>query len=375
MPGRPVPILLVVRTLGHGGTERQTAELAKALDRSAFAPHVGCFRGGGFRAEELRESGVPIVEFPLTSLVNASALRAAARLGRYLEEKSIRIVHSFDYPANIFCAPAAKAFRTPVVLTSQRSYRTIYAARYRMLLRLSDLITDGVVVNCEAMWRHLMDDYSVPGEKIHLCYNGLDTQIFHPLARAGREAGRETPLVIGTVTVLRPEKGLRILLEGFALARAERPGIRLLIAGSGPMLAELEAASRELGIAEDCVFEPAAKNVVPWLHTLDIFALPSLYEAFSNSLMEAMACGCCAVASNVGGNGELVEDGETGLLFERGNARDLAQKLVLLIDREDLRKRLADAGAGRIAERFSIQTSVERMETIYDSFLSKAGLA
>lgn len=120
------------------------------------------------------------------------------------------------------------------------------------------------------------------------------------------------------------------------------------------------------------MFEPATRDVVPWLHAIDIFVLPSLSEALSNSLMEAMACGCCAVASRVGGNPELIQDGETGLLFEKGNACDLADRLLLLIHHPELRERLAECGSCRTAARFSMAASVGRMQEIYDGFLERA---
>ena len=91
----------------------------------------------------------------------------------------------------------------------------------------------------------------------------------------------------------------------------------------------------------DCVFEPATSRVPGWLHAIDIFVLPSLSEALSNSLMEAMACGCCVAASRVGGNPELVAQGETGMLFEPRDAAGLAEVLRLLISDSALRAKLA----------------------------------
>src|SRR5204863_9056036 len=84
-----------------------------------------------------------------------------------------------------------------------------------------------------------------------------------------------------------------------------------------------------------------ATRVPEWLSSIDIFVLPSRTEAFSNSLMEAMACGCCAVASDVGGNPELVKPGETGLLFKPQDPDDLAAQLQTLIENPDLRRDLA----------------------------------
>ena len=138
-----------------------------------------------------------------------------------------------------------------------------------------------------------------------------------------------------------------------------------MVVGSGPMLAELEALAARLGVAATCRFEPATSQVAERLRGFDIFVLPSLSEALSNSLMEAMACGCCAVASDVGGNPELVRHGETGLLFRAGDAAELAARLGLALRDGQLRRKLAESGARFIRESFSVETAVRRMEAIY----------
>ena len=129
--------------------------------------------------------------------------------------------------------------------------------------------------------------------------------------------------------------------------KAGRQGVKLVMVGSGPMLAELQA-----GGDADCHFEPAVRNVAPWLRAMDIFVLPSLSEALSNSLMEAMGCGCCPVASDTGGNPELVEDGETGLLFPVGDAEALAERLARLVDRAGVPARAGGAGGASDAGAF-----------------------
>ena len=102
-----------------------------------------------------------------------------------------------------------------------------------------------------------------------------------------------------------------------------------------------------------------------WLRAIDVFVLPSLSEALSNSLMEAMGCGCCAIASKVGGNPELVHHNETGLLFESGNAADLARQIQQVALNDGLRGRLSHAGAEWVSTHLSQQASARRMEAIY----------
>jgi len=170
--------------------------------------------------------------------------------------------------------------------------------------------------------------------------------------------------VIGVVCALRPEKGLGLLMDAFHRVKASRPGVKLLIVGSGPMLGQLQS----VGDA-DCHFQPAQPDVAPWLRAMDIFVLPSLSEALSNALMEAMGCGCCPLASDTGGNPELVQDGETGLLFPPGDSAALAAQLARVLDDVEYRRRLAAAAERRIREHFTREQAARTMGQIYAEFL------
>jgi len=363
----PIPVLLMVRELSLGGSERQMAEIAKALDRSRFDARVGCFRPTGLRADDLRSAGVPIVRFPVPSL---ASVKGALRIATYIREERIRLVHTFDTPANLYGVPAARMAGSAVVLSSQRVDRALWPAAARHGLRITDRLVDGIVVNCEFLRRHLRDEERVPAGLIHVCYNGIDTGAFRPLRGARPEPLRAAALVVGVVCGLRPEKSLGTLLDAFAAVRGLVVGMKLAIVGSGPCLADLQDRARALGVLPDCVFEPATPRVADWLHAMDIFVLPSLSEALSNSLMEAMACGCCVAASRVGGNPELVADGETGMLFEPRDAAGLAEVLRLLLHDPTRRRELASNAARRIHGRFSLAAAARRMGEIYSGFLT-----
>lgn len=355
--------MLLARELGIGGSERQLVEVAKALDRARFQVHVGYFREG-FRVEELRSAGIPVFEIPVRSFRSSGVVTGARVLRRYLREHAIQLVHAFDYPLICFGVPVAKLASVPAVLSSQRSSRELAPRAYQRLLRITDRFVDGIVVNCEAIRSHLIEDQGVSLERIRLCYNGVDTRVFYAEAKSGK-----APLVIGTVCALRPEKGIELLLESFAKMKGGE-AMKLVVVGSGPARAGLEALSGELDIRERVHFEPETNQVASWLRSMDIFVLPSRSEALSNALMEAMASGCACIASNVGGNPELIRHEETGLLFESGDSAELARAMERLSEDEEMRARLAGAGAKRMRDEFSISTAVSRMAEIYESFLS-----
>jgi L-malate glycosyltransferase len=366
----PVPVLLMTHSLGVGGSERQMAEVAKAIDRERFEPHAGCFHPTGMRADELRAKRVPILGLPVTSFASFSAVRGAWQMLEYIRQHRIQLVHSFDVPLNIFAAPVAWLARKPVVLTSQRAHRHLTPGAYHRLLRVSDRLADGIVVNCDFMRRHLLEDEKVPPKLVHVCYNGVDTGIFRPGPANTHPGLAGASVVIGVVCALRPEKGLATLVAGFAKTAKDHAGAKLLIVGSGPELALLQSQASALGILNRCVFVPETNQVASWLRAIDIFVLPSLSEAFSNSLMEAMACGCCPVASNVGGNPELIGVSERGQLFQVGNVMELATVLNLLIADPERRRSMGAAASDFIRSGFSIGASVARMEGIYSFHLS-----
>jgi glycosyltransferase involved in cell wall biosynthesis len=370
-----IPVLLMARELNLGGTERQLTEIARALDRKQFEAHVGCFRPEGLRGEELRAAGVPVVRFPTDSFLSPSLWRGVRSMGAYIRERGVGIVHTFDVPMNLFGVPAARMFGVPRVISSQRAHRGLTPGIRRHLLRLTDQIADAIVVNCLSVRTELIEQDRVPPGRIHVCYNGVDTAVFRP-APAPRPAPLDGAcVVIGVVCALRPEKDLATLLRGFAQMRHVRPGVRLAIVGDGPERPKVEALARELALGDSCVLEPATNRVADWLRAIDIFVLPSLSEALSNSLMEAMACGCCAVASRTGGSPELVAHGETGLLFEPGDAAGLAAALRTLLENDAARSRMAGAGCRRIHENFSLEASARNMGAIYRGLFDETSAA
>jgi len=369
-------VLLLAQALSQGGSERQLAEIAKALNRSRFAVHVGCFRPGGLRSAELSREGIPILHLPVDSFRSVAAIRAAWQLARYLRRHKIRLVHTFDTPMNCFAVPVARISSAAVVLSSQRASRRLSSRCYHFVLRVTDHLVDAVIVNCEAVRRHMIDDEGVRPEHLRICYNGVDTGHFLPLPKQRPHALADASLVVGVVCALRPEKGLPTLIDAFAKVvtgppSALRSGLRLVVIGSGAMLERLQEMSLRLGLQNRCHFEPSTADVAAWLRAIDIFVLPSTSEALSNSLMEAMASGCAVVASKVGGNPELVSDGSTGLLFPPGDALELADRMERLVFDQDLRTRVGAAASVRMRQCFPLEASAWKMEEIYDELLGR----
>jgi glycosyltransferase involved in cell wall biosynthesis len=359
----------MVRELTVGGCERDVTKIATHIDRARFTPHVGCFIAKGLRFDELTARKIPVVEFPVRSFAPPSFLAGARVMARYIRTHGIQLVHPYDVPTTLFGVPVARACGIPGI-ASQLSYRNqLYSRRDLFLLRLVDRISTRIVVNSKEIQRHLIQDQGVPAKLIYLCYNGVDPAEFHPNGRERRPELKDAKLVVGIVCVLREEKGLAVLVEAFARVRAEHDGMKLVIVGDGPMRARIEQLRDTLGLQDQLVLAGATSEVAAWMRSIDIFVLPSTSESFSNSLLEAMACGCCVIGSRVGGTPELIGDQTSGLLFDSGDVEGLVECLRKVIRDEELRNRFATAAAQRAASEFSMERAVKRTEDLYTSLL------
>lgn len=367
---KPVPLLLMVRELGSGGIERDVTKLAIGMDRLRFTPYVASFKTEGLRYDDLRKADIPVVHLPVTSLKSPKILSPILRFGTFVTRNKIRVLHAFD-ASGVFGIPLARILRVPALLTSTLGHRGLLDRKTLRQMKFIDRLADAIVVNCDAMRKHLIEDYSVSSDRIELCYNGVDTNEFYPLNVPKPAPLTDASMVIGTVCVLRPEKSLEVLQEAFAKIWRLRPGMKLLIVGSGPEKQNLQTNCLRLGIQDASLFLPAISPVAPLMRAIDVFVSSSLSEALSNSILEAMACGCCVVGSRVGGTPELIADAQRGLLFTAGDANELAEKLLVLIQDAPLRKRLGAAASGFATEKLNIEKAIARTMEIYTAVLGR----
>jgi glycosyltransferase involved in cell wall biosynthesis len=177
--------------------------------------------------------------------------------------------------------------------------------------------------------------------------------------------------VCGTVARLHRQKGIRYLIEAFALLQTEFPKLKLLIVGEGPERAELEKKSAELGISRNVFFAGEIHPPAECLKLMNVFILPSLYEGFPNVLLEAMAAQVPVVASNVGGVNELVSQHENGLLCPPGDSRSLADAVRWLILHPNEAKKMAALAHDRIQKEFSLEGMLKEYEDLYESLLKE----
>lgn len=212
--------------------------------------------------------------------------------------------------------------------------------------------------------------------KIDVVYNGVDTGRFAPDPGARERLAQDLPIAPGDFVItgafsLLPWKQPAVLLDACALLARRGVPVRLLMAGAGPLLAELQSRSLQLGLAERTHWLGHSGRLETVLQACDVFVLPSIGEAFGNVLAEAMACGVPVVASRSGGIPEIVDHGRTGLLVEPRKPEALATSIETLAHDPDFRTRMGRHGREEVCRRFSVENSTRRTLEIYSTLLGQ----
>ena len=177
-------------------------------------------------------------------------------------------------------------------------------------------------------------------------------------------------VVLGIVARLSEEKGHQYLLQAFKIIQAETPNAVLMVVGDGPLKEQHESFSKSLGLSDSVIFTGSQRNIKEYLSIFDAFVLSSTRESYPLAAREAMAAGRAVIAPRIGGCGEVVAEGETGMLFKSANVDDLANKMRVLI--HDRRFEGMGIAARKRAEKFfSVPVWVEGDEEIYKRFSMK----
>lgn len=358
-----------------GGTETQAVALATRLDPARFDVSLACMKRRGPLLDALRPRGIPCLEYPMPSLLSLAALAQGVRLARDLRRGRVQVVHAYGFYSNVFAVPAARLAGVPAVVASIRDMGDLWTPAQRRAQRIACRLADCVLVNAEAVRRQLVAEGYDP-LKIAIVRNGVDLSRFagaSPKGRLRQELGlpAEAPLV-AAISRLNPLKGIEYFLEAAAILAGRFPEARFLVAGEGAQREALEGRAERLGLGGRVAFLGARLDVPEILGEATVSVLPSLSEALSNVLIESMAAGVPVVATDVGGNPEVVEDGATGLLVPPCDGKALAWGIGALLEDPALAARMGRAARERALARFSIERMLRETGDLYTGLLQGA---
>lgn len=374
-----VKVLHILHSLQVGGLENGVANLVNNLDADRFEHAICCVTASGPMAERLLRP----VEIHVMHKGSGGDYLLPLKLARVIRKIRPDIVHTRNWGTidGIVAARLAGVRRVVHGEHGREAVDPAGANRRRLRLRklLHPLVSRFVTVSAD-LRRWLVDNVGVPEEKVVQIINGVDTDRFLP---ADDKAAAKTALglapdsfVVGTVGRLDPVKDQKTIIRAFASLVTSKTSktsktnkTALLIAGSGPEESNLRKLVEDLNLADRVCFMGERRDVPELLQAMDVFVLSSIAEGISNTILEAMASGLPVVATNVGGNGELVVHGQSGALFDPEDAPRLAAVLSKYANIPETLDAYGRSARKRAEERFSLSRMTTEYERLYNEMM------
>lgn len=361
----------VVENLNRGGLERMVLDLVALQRQQGLRPQVVCVFEPGALAGELGSLGVPLVACGKRPGLD---LRALHRLRRAVRDHRTEVLHTHNAAAHYQAVLATLGLpgRRHVVNTRHGMGAGQRASRRDAFYRAAMGRTDAVVTVCDAARRDAVARGLVPGSRTVVIPNGIRVERFaasgEPARRQLRQSLGVAPdtRLIGTVGRLNWAKDQDSLIRAFARVHATRPDTALVLVGSGELRGDLEDRARLEDVASAVHFLGDRSDVAQLLQGLDLFALSSVSEGYSMALLEAAASALPIVATDVGGNAEIVRHGETGMLAPSGDPLALAATLGALLDAPALALELGAAARAWLLEHGSLEAMAASYARLYE---------
>lgn len=317
----------------RGGTEYQVIMLIEHLDRSRFEPFLVMTNGDA--ETSMAPKNCPVLYYDVKKIFSIHGLKTAIKFRRFLKENKIDMIQTYFPDATFFASIVGKLSGVPVVFGARRNIghwmrpKDKWAAKF-----LNRFFIDKIIANAQACKRTVIEQENAKPENVIIIPNGIETPRYEsiPTWTSDRTADNaNSPCRIGAVGAIKPIKGTDVLINAAKIVLKKYPQVQFQVAGSG----DFEFYQKQidtLGIAEHFQLLGSLTDVPHFLSTLDIAVLPSRGEGLSNALLEYMAAGRPAIATDVGGNGELMTHDKNGLLVPSENVEALAGAILQLLD-------------------------------------------
>jgi glycosyltransferase involved in cell wall biosynthesis len=355
-------LLVDLETAWRGG-QNQALLILKGLRARGHAAELVAAKGSAL-GERAREGGVN-VHFVSRGLFRVPA---ALKIRELVRGGGFDLVHANEAHAvsAVWLAGAHK--HIPFLISRRVGYpigkSRVSRARYEVATR--------IIANSNWVAEQAGNS-GAPRDKLTVVYEGAEipplfTEAQRSAARSRWGISGDSPL-LGCVGVLLPDKGQEWLIRALAELKKEFPDAKLLLAGDGPCRAKLESLARELRVGESVLFPGFVKDVESVYAALDVFLLPSFFEALNNSLLAAMAYEIPSIAFNRGALGEIIENEKSGLLVTGPDVEEIHNATVRILRNKALAKKLGETGRKRVQVNFSAEKMIEGMIGVYEGAL------
>ncbi len=364
-------VLYLSTSSGPGGAERVISNLASSLDPDRYRAILCLFRPGWIQ-ERSEGRGVRTYVIPTHGMTD---WRWALQFKRLLRQERVDLIHAHEFDANVQGAFVAALSGIPLVATVHGKNYFWEKLRRRLAYRWVSRRATMVAVS-QNLKEFIIEKVGISPDRLRVVYNGVDALPYCEEADVNqfrRELGLpENDQIVGVVGNLYPVKGHQYLIEGIPAVLQKCPNTSFVFAGRGQLETELKEQVQRLGLDKRVHFLGLRQDIPRILALLDVFVLPSLSEGLSMAILEAMIAGKPVVATQVGGNPELVLDGETGFLVPPRDSQALASSLVTLLTNKQQAVQFAEKGKRRAEGQFSLGTMVHAYQTLYDECLGSS---
>ena len=360
-----IRVLHLIQRFYVGGSERQFIERLRGHPEG-FESVVGCLEISGGNLADFRALGLGEPHlFPIRgSLARPNTAVQVLRIARLIRRRGVRIVHGTDFVTNFLGLLAARLAGARMVVNrvDLGHERPGFGPLRRRVEKLVSARADVVCANAEAVARLCISQEGCSPERVVVVRNGIDLRRFDELAaRAAEGPVPEGGPIVAVVANLWPVKDHRTLIEAAALVQRRIPDVRFALVGDGPERDHLQRRIGELGLRDAVHLLGTRYDVPAILARSSAFCLPSRAEGLSNAIMEAMAAALPVVATDAGGNAELVRHGSTGFVVPIGDAASMAARLVDVLSDPRLARQMGRRGRA-VADR---ALSLERKRAAY----------
>lgn len=323
---RPIRVCYLIDNLAVGGTETHLLGLIQQLDRASVQPYLCLLDGTGHTSRSFEPNNCPVMRLGVRSLYRPAAVVAATKFVSFLRREKIDVVQLYFPDSTYFGAPLARLAGVRAVIRTRRNLGYWMTRRHRLAGRVITRLVHATIVNSQACKAAVIKDEGAPPDSVVVIPNGIDLSRFQhipPYTPDSTSSHRR----IGIVANLRPIKNIDVFIRAAAIVVADYPDAHFLIAGEGPCRDSLTTLIHELGLKNHVQLLGQVVDIPSFLGSLDVAVLCSESEGLSNALLEYMAAGRPLVATAVGGNCDLIEDGVRGLLVQPNAPRLLAAKI------------------------------------------------
>jgi glycosyltransferase involved in cell wall biosynthesis len=374
-PARVTYIIDHLHNIAAGG-EQALLRIIRHLARDRFQPSVVTFNVKPRTVEILREIQCPLHVFPIRRTYGWTGIKAAAQIGKLLASEQPDIVHTFFESSNTWGSVVAKLSCNPLLITSRRDKGLLRSTKHQLAYKLVNSFTDRVLTVSKEVSDLCVQQEAMRPDKVSIVYNGVDLD---RVDRASSNAGLRKELglqdfsqLVVTVANIRRVKGLDVFIRAAASLRSRFPSAGFVIAGwpnEPQYFAELKQLAKDLGIQDNVRFLGEVENVFPLLKQSNVFCLLSRSEGFSNALLEAMACQLPCVATRVGGNPEVIDDGRNGFLIPTEDAEAAAHRIAVLLESDSLAHQMGREARSTIESKFTVKNMMDQLTDLYTSLL------